>query len=74
MLIRAYDRKWLLKDLTNLIAQAEINILGMNSQVDPTRGLAEVRVALNVNDFQQLSELLGRLNAVPGVQEARRLG
>ena len=74
VLIRAYDRKWLLKDLTNLIAQAEINILGMNSQVDPTRGLAEVRVALNVNDFQQLSELLGRLNAVPGVQEARRLG
>jgi GTP pyrophosphokinase len=74
VLIRAYDRKWLLKDLTNLIAQAEINILGMNSQVDATRGLAEIRLALHVNDFQQLSELLGRLNAVPGVQEARRLG
>jgi GTP pyrophosphokinase len=74
VLIRAYDRKWLLKDLTNLIAQAEINILGMNSQVDATRGLAEIRLALNVSDFQQLSELLGRLNAVPGVQEARRLG
>ncbi len=74
VLVRAYDRKWLLKDLTNLIAQAEINILGMNSQVDPARGLAEIRLALNVNDFQQLSELLGRLNAVPGVQDARRLG
>ena len=74
VLIRAFDRKWLLKDLTNLIAQAEINILGMNSQVDTTRGLAEIRLALNVSDFQQLSELLGRLNAVPGVQDARRLG
>jgi GTP pyrophosphokinase len=74
VLVRAYDRKWLLKDLTNLIAQAEINILGMNSQVDAARGLAEIRLALNVNDFQQLSELLGRLNAVPGVQDARRLG
>jgi len=74
VLVRAYDRKWLLKDVTNLIAQAEVNILGMSSQVDPARGLAEIRVVLNVSDFQQLSELLGRLNAVPGVQDARRLG
>jgi GTP pyrophosphokinase len=74
VLVRAYDRKWLLKDLTNLIAQAEINILGMSSQVDAARGLAEIRLALNVSDFEQLSELLGRLNAVPGVQDVRRLG
>lgn len=46
----------------------------MSSQVDAARGLAEIRAVLNVSDFQQLSELLGRLNAVPGVQDARRLG
>ena len=72
--IRAFDRKWLLKDLTNVIAQAEVNILGISSQADESRGLAEIRLTLKVSDFEQLSQLLGRLDAVPGVQDARRLG
>jgi GTP pyrophosphokinase len=72
--IRAYDRKWLLKDLTNVLAQAEVGIVGIQSSVDAARGLADVRVTLRVGDFEQLSQLLGRLDAVPGVQDARRLG
>ena len=72
--LRAYDRKWLLKDLTNVIAQQGVNILGVQSRVDESAGLAELRIAVRVADFGQLSDLLGRLNAVPGVQEARRLG
>jgi GTP pyrophosphokinase len=72
--IRAFDRKWLLKDITNLIAQAEVNILGISSQADESRGLADIRLTLKVSDFEQLSQLLGRLDAVPGVQDARRLG
>ena len=74
VLVRAYDRKWLLKDLTNVIAQAEINILGMSSRADEARGLAEVQLVLKVRDYEQLSELIGKLDAVPGVQDARRLG
>ncbi len=72
--IRAFDRKWLLKDVTNVIAQAEVNILGISSQADESRGLADIRLTLKVGDFEQLSQLLGRLDAVPGVQDARRLG
>ncbi|MEO7251692.1 MAG: bifunctional (p)ppGpp synthetase/guanosine-3',5'-bis(diphosphate) 3'-pyrophosphohydrolase [Arenimonas sp.] len=72
--IRAYDRKWLLKDLTNVIAQSEVNILGVSSLADESRGLAEIRLTLKVSDFEQLSQLLGRLDSVPGVQDARRLG
>jgi GTP pyrophosphokinase len=72
--IRAYDRKWLLKDLTNLIAQAEVSILGIQSQADDARGLVDLRLSLRVSDYGQLSQLLGRLDAVAGVQDARRLG
>ncbi|KAA2284886.1 bifunctional (p)ppGpp synthetase/guanosine-3',5'-bis(diphosphate) 3'-pyrophosphohydrolase [Arenimonas fontis] len=72
--LRAYDRKSLLKDLSNVIAQQGVNILGLQSRVDQAAGLADLRIAVRVADFGQLSELLGRLNAVPGVQEARRLG
>ncbi len=72
--IRAFDRKSLLKELTNIIAQAEVNILRVNSQIDSSRGLADIRMTLKVSDFEQLSQLLARLDAVPGVQDARRLG
>jgi len=72
--LRAFDRKWLLKDLTNVIAQLGVNILGVQSRVDEAAGMAELRLAVRVADFGQLSDLLGRLSAVPGVQDARRVG
>jgi len=72
--IHAYDRKWLLKDLTNVLAQSDVAIVAIHSSVDSARGLADVRVTLRVGDFGTLSQLLGRLDAVPGVQDARRLG
>ncbi|WP_460456246.1 RelA/SpoT family protein [Arenimonas alkanexedens] len=74
VVVQAFDRKWLLKDITNVIAQIGVNILGLQTHVDEAQGLAELRLAVRVGDFGQLSELLGRLSAVPGVQDARRVG
>ena len=74
IVLHAFDRKWLLKDLTNVIAQLGVNILGIQSRVDQSQGLAELRLAVRVADFGQLSDLLGRLSATPGVQDARRIG
>jgi GTP pyrophosphokinase len=74
VLVRGIDRKGLLKDLANLIAQHGVHVLAVNSRLDSERGLAEVQFTLKVRDFDQLGQLLGRLNAVPGVDDARRLG
>jgi GTP pyrophosphokinase len=71
--IRAFDRKWLLKDLTNLIAQANVNIAGINT-LDQGGSMAELKINIRVADFGQLSALLSKLNAVPGVLEVRRFG
>ncbi|MBS0195022.1 MAG: bifunctional (p)ppGpp synthetase/guanosine-3',5'-bis(diphosphate) 3'-pyrophosphohydrolase [Proteobacteria bacterium] len=72
--VRGLDRKGLLKDLTNLIAQHGVHVLAVSSRLEESRGLAEVRFTLKVKDFDQLGQLLGRLGAVAGVDEARRLG
>jgi GTP pyrophosphokinase len=72
VLVRAFDRKWLLKDLTNIIGAGNAHILALNSRVDGARGLAELKFTLKVSDYGQLGELLSRLSAVPGVSEARR--
>ncbi len=72
VVVRGYDRKWLLKDLTNVIGTGNAHILGLNSRVDPDSGIAELRFALKVSDYEQLGSLLSRMAAVPGVSEARR--
>ena len=73
VVVRGYDRKWLHKDVTNVIAAANAHLLAVNTQVDARQGLAEMNFALRVTDFGQLSGLLARLATVPNVLEARRV-
>jgi len=70
--VRAIDRKWLLKDITTLIAQEDAHVLGINSDQAGASGRVQLRLRLKVADFGQLSTLLGKLDALPGVEEARR--
>jgi GTP pyrophosphokinase len=72
VLVRGYDRKWLHKDVTNVIAAANVHLLAVNSRVDASTGLATMNFAVRVADFEQLALLLGRLASVPNVIEARR--
>lgn len=72
--IAAIDRKWLLKDVTTLIAQEDANVLDINSNNVVGSGRVQLRLRLRVSDFGQLSTLLGKLDALPGVEEARRSG
>ena len=73
LLVRGYDRKWLHKDVTNVIAAANVHLLAVNTRVDADSGLATMNFAVRVADFEQLSVLLARLSGVPNVIEARRL-
>jgi GTP pyrophosphokinase len=73
VLVRAFDRKHLLKDLTQTIAHADVDIAGVESRVLPDRGLAELRFGLKVRDFGQLSRLLAQIEGVRNVIEARRI-
>jgi len=73
LLVRGYDRKWLHKDVTNVIAAANVQLIAVNTRADAATGLATMNFAVRVADFEQLSTLLGRLAGVPNVIEARRL-
>ena len=67
----ALDRKWLLKDVTTLIAQEGAHVVSIRSE-SGRGGRVVLRLRLRVDDFGQLSTLLGKLNGVPGVEDARR--
>ncbi len=73
VVVRGYDRKGLHKDVTNVIAAASVYMVAVNARADPASGEVRMDFALRVSDFGQLSNLLGRILAVPNVIEARRL-
>ncbi|WP_249352480.1 MULTISPECIES: bifunctional (p)ppGpp synthetase/guanosine-3',5'-bis(diphosphate) 3'-pyrophosphohydrolase [unclassified Rudaea] len=73
LVVRGYDRKGLHKDVTNVIAGANISLIAVNARVDATTGLVTMNFSVRVADFEQLSSLLGRLIGVPNVIEARRV-
>lgn len=71
--IDAIDRKWLLKDITTLVAQLNVHVLSVHSA--PLRGgHGHVRIALQVRvaDYGQLGLLLGRIEGLAGVESAQR--
>ena len=71
VLVDAIDRKWMLKDLTNLIAQEDTHVLDIRSE--KTRGgLMRLRLRLRIADYGQLSRLLGKLEGLSGIERARR--
>ncbi|MFT4180147.1 MAG: bifunctional (p)ppGpp synthetase/guanosine-3',5'-bis(diphosphate) 3'-pyrophosphohydrolase [Thermomonas sp.] len=71
--IDAIDRKWLLKDVTTLLAQLGVNVLNMHAeQVRGANGRVRVQLQARVTDYEQLGLLLARLESLPGVESARR--
>ena len=68
----ALDRKWLLKEVTNTIAQANAHVTGIHSEHQRNGARVRLRMRLRVSDYGQLSSLLGKLSALPGVEQAHR--
>jgi GTP pyrophosphokinase len=72
VVVRAYDRKGLLKDVSAAITAADVAVLAASTRTDPDSGFAHMQFALRVRDNAQLAGLLGRLQALPNVVDARR--
>jgi len=72
VLVRGYDRKGLLKDVSAAIAAADAHVLAASTRLDRDHGIAEMFFAVRVSDYGQLSSLLHKVAALPNVIEAKR--
>ena len=69
--IEGVDRKALLKDLADTIAQADAHVGDLHAE-SLRDGRVRVHMRLRVPGFEELSRLLGKLERLPGVERARR--
>ena len=70
--VEAYDRSGLLRDITAVLANENINLTGVNTATDDQDGIARMSLTLEINDIGQLSRVLTRIGQLPNVVEARR--
>ncbi|MGH8289188.1 MAG: bifunctional (p)ppGpp synthetase/guanosine-3',5'-bis(diphosphate) 3'-pyrophosphohydrolase [Steroidobacteraceae bacterium] len=70
--VTAYDRRGLVRDLTDVLALERLSIEAMSTVTDHDAGTAHVRVTVPVGNLEQLARVLQRLGAVSNVIEARR--
>ena len=70
--VRAFDRRGLLRDVSAVLADSKINIQAMNTVTDEGDGIADMNLRITVQDLEELSRVLARLQGLPNVLSARR--
>lgn len=71
--IEANDRAGLLRDITTIIANQRINVLGVSSRSDTYAQTAKIEINMEVYNINDLSTMLTRLGQLPGIISAKRL-
>src|SRR4051812_37815882 len=69
--VEAYDRTGLLSDITQVVAEAKVNILAADVAVGPDHS-AVVRATLQVASVSQLARVLGRIEQLKDVISVQR--
>ncbi|HEY3786864.1 MAG TPA: bifunctional (p)ppGpp synthetase/guanosine-3',5'-bis(diphosphate) 3'-pyrophosphohydrolase [Steroidobacteraceae bacterium] len=72
--VQAFDRRGLVRDLTDVLALERLSIAAMTTTTDRATGSAHVTIGFCVTDLEQLARVLRRLGGVPNVIHARRTG
>ncbi|MBR9912285.1 MAG: GTP diphosphokinase [Gammaproteobacteria bacterium] len=72
VMIEAFDRHGLLRDITALLDAEKINISAMQTLSDKRKNTVDMMVTLEIGSFEALSKVLSRLNQLPNVASARR--
>jgi GTP pyrophosphokinase len=71
--LEAYDRRGLLRDVSDVLAVEHLSIEGVNSNTDPRDRIATITLRTAVADVAQLNRLLKRLKSVPNVLRTARV-
>ncbi len=60
--VEANDRSGLLRDITTILANEKVNVLGVASRSDTRQQLATIDMTIEIYNLQVLGRVLGKLN------------
>ncbi len=69
----ANDRSGLLRDITTILANEKINVMGVNSRSNHKQQTATIDMELEIYNIDTLSRTLAKIGQLPDILEAKRL-
>jgi GTP pyrophosphokinase len=72
MMVEAQDRPGLLRDISNVFANANVNLLAVQTRTHPIDRSVHMELTAEVESLSQLSGLFDRIQALPNVYSVRR--
>lgn len=72
LLVIASDRKGLLRDVTSVFSDDDVDVVGVNTHSERSTDTASMRFTIEVKDMRQVARLTGKLQQLPDVLSVRR--
>ncbi|EHL29071.1 GTP diphosphokinase [Legionella drancourtii] len=72
VLIKAFDRSELLRDVTSLLANEKAHVYALQTQSNKHENMTYITLTVDIDGLSSLSRLLAKLAQIPNVLEARR--
>jgi GTP pyrophosphokinase len=72
LVIEAHNRPNLLRDITKMLSEEKINLLGLNSYVDKQQAHSYINISLEIAGHDQLTTVQNRLQSIEDVISIRR--
>ena len=72
VLIKAFDRPNLLRDVTSLLSHEKAHVFALQTQLNKQENTNYITLTVEIDGLNSLSRLLSRLGQIPNVLEARR--
>lgn len=72
ILIKAYDRSGLLRDVSQVLLNERINVLAVNTRSNKDENTATMSLTIEIPGLDALGRLLARISQLPNIIEARR--
>ena len=70
--VSAFDRQGLLRDITQILTNSQLNVVAVNTQTDRSAHLAEMNFSVEVADVAQLSRALIKIEQLPNIYQVTR--
>jgi GTP pyrophosphokinase len=72
LLVVAADRKGLLRDVSSIFADADVDVIGVETHSEKSTDTASMRFTIEVEDNAHLTRLMTKLQQLPEVHQVRR--
>ena len=72
ILVEAFDRKGLLRDVAAVFTDEKINVIETTTRTDPKDQSVNMIITAEVPNIERMSEIVNRIMSLPNVHEVRR--